>query len=272
MKFFRQPDRGYSDVTFEPNLEKIQGVQLLLMDRAVSIAQFRVHLQGGTELGKHLLSSCDEALAKLNRQFLKTMEVQTKLERYIEAAAATRKWAETLPQNNDILTFENFNSLDRTYPRSLMDQLNIELNKVNNQNVSGSDQYSESARNQFFLFHKSIWDTGNSGVMFDEKMLEDYYEDEVFVSREDISYICPLTKTVIVDAVRGPCGHYYSKSAIRHEIKSLRGTAPCPIAGCSTMLKLSLLRPAPEFEAAAQRWVKRMECQRQRVENNLQQL
>lgn len=82
-------------------------------------------------------------------------------------------------------------------------------------------------------------------------------DEDLMVVGEADNFMCPLTQGPLEDPVHNKaCGHRYSRNAIKSHIKASRrndSSAPCPVAGCRYMVRMSDLEKDAEAEFWSQR-------------------
>lgn len=91
-------------------------------------------------------------------------------------------------------------------------------------------------------------------------------DDELEVSRERVSYRCPITQTPFVRPVTArDCKHSFEKDAILQMLQQQRGAMQCPVPGCAKSLKPSTLEDDDYLLIKMKRYNQRMEREMRRA-------
>jgi len=100
---------------------------------------------------------------------------------------------------------------------------------------SGNTDEQIEKNKEVVAFTETVWKLHHPEEM--EEVETPMGDDEVEISQVDdnLRFICPITKTELVDPVKNKlCGHTYSRNAIEQHIKSMKTRAKCPIPGCKS--------------------------------------
>jgi len=96
-----------------------------------------------------------------------------------------------------------------------------------NEDLNNNKAVKDFTKTVWNLHHGAATSAANVGKI----------DDEVEISQVDdgMKFICPITKTELVDPVMNAmCKHTYSREAIEMHIRSMKGRAKCPIPGCKS--------------------------------------
>lgn len=94
-------------------------------------------------------------------------------------------------------------------------------------------------------------------------------DSDIEIAQAKQSYNCPLTLKRFEHPVTSTvCPHSFEKAAVEDYLRTSRGSASCPVPGCSQQVTLATLRPDPVLERDVKRAAQRAERRRQEEEDN----
>jgi len=100
-----------------------------------------------------------------------------------------------------------------------------------------------------------VWQVHHAG----EALPEDQDSEIVIASNSSTSRLmCPITRKYLQKPMKNRnCGHHYSREAIEQLIRSRKGAAGCPVAGCSAKVTSDTIEDDPDMERQIQRYLKK---------------
>jgi SUMO ligase MMS21 Smc5/6 complex component len=119
-------------------------------------------------------------------------------------------------------------------PDQVLDQFQKDLEKKLKEFEEREDVLRQDE--SYKEFRSTIWNIRHPNLPF---TFGDEDEDDIQMVAEMNDYLCPITRSLMVDPYKAPCGHYFS-DAILQLIRN--GPIDCPVTGCRQTVQKTTLR------------------------------
>jgi len=161
-----------------------------------------------------------ETIKELREIMLQYAKMEQEIKQYSEAAQHAKE------------KFQNEFSMEKDTVPSLQKLFEDSIKEVNEKSSEDDINKHKEVTN----FMETVW-SQHYGQNDDGENHEENSDDEILqmtqVIDEAQKYICPITKTELVDPVKSKkCNHTYSRKAIESLIMQRKQKARCPIPGC----------------------------------------
>lgn len=224
-----------------------------LKKAAVEAARARqLVMEDFPDRGDALQLKLDDQIVGINTEMQRIMDVCSRLDAMKSARTAAARALKDNAARRDL-------SIDDEPPLVVPDiasvyEHEVEAQVAEQQTQEGRHRYSQDTRKQFTSMWESLMDIIDPDN--EDKDVDQYYGEAIITTTRQ-SYRCPITKQMLEEPVRAPCGHYFSREAI---LRTLDGA--CPV--CRRPLEPRQLRAAPAMAEKARRWREREQRERAR--------
>lgn len=127
---------------------------------------------------------------------------------------------------------------------------------------AADSEYSQRAEQEKKQLKRKLWDLQHEG----EPMPGEEDEDLVVVEKERTHFMCPLSQEDFVDPVQAPCGHTFSRLAMKsyHASYTAHKAFACPQPGCNTKFRMKDLKDDVKVAREMRKYKEKMENERLR--------